>query len=250
MKKSLLFSLVILLLFIGNLFAEGGKFSLWGGYTTVNMKDANNIIDQVESAYTNILSDERIKIKNAFIVGVDYFFNTNEYVSFGTRLAYLKTNEGKAKLKSESYSTVRNNAGTLTRLKFEENYNVDINTSLLPIMVGSSIKKNLNDKFTINGKFFAGYGLISFEIDETESEDVYDTNTGAKEYSETRNTPYSKNTGCLVTDISIGAEYSFTEKFALGFDLGYRYTPKTTIEGDFKVDFSGLSTTVSLNYKF
>ncbi|MCA6073225.1 MAG: hypothetical protein LE178_06880, partial [Endomicrobium sp.] len=60
--------------------------------------------------------------------------------------------------------------------------------------------------------------------------------------------------GCFVADISIGAQYWLTKRLGLGLDLGYRFTPETEIEGKKIrqkriVDFSGLTTKLSLSYK-
>jgi outer membrane scaffolding protein for murein synthesis (MipA/OmpV family) len=61
---------------------------------------------------------------------------------------------------------------------------------------------------------------------------------------------YSKTKGCFVSDLTVGAEYSFTEKLALGLDLGYRFASKPKISDDIELDFSGLTSALSLNYKF
>jgi hypothetical protein len=268
MKKIIfLFGVVFLFTFSVNLFAEGGKFSFWGGYTTVKMDDINDSLEQrvktdneeiaevIENADYYGLDDvsgkaSADKLKNGFIIGVDYLAQINENMKIGGRFAFLNVTDGKFNV---DYKTIKNNydgSGGIFTLEYYEKQVYE--ASLMPIMVGTSHSYSINERFTLNGKIFAGIGFVSLKWrTEYSAKETY-SNDPTLDETESDSSSGEKYTGCFVTDISIGAEYSFTEKFGLGFDLGYRFTPKTEVDetGLVKVDFSGVTTKLSLNYKF
>ncbi|WP_374134086.1 hypothetical protein [Candidatus Endomicrobiellum pyrsonymphae] len=123
--------------------------------------------------------------------------------------------------------------------------NVSFDFSLVPIMFGGSYNRNISEKFSLNGKLFFGYGLIKHK-----AKKVWRDELGERR----EKTFLDIDGGCFVADISIGAQYWLTKRLGLGLDLGYRFTPETEIEGKKiwqkrKVDFSGLTTKLSLSYK-
>jgi hypothetical protein len=244
MKKSFLVALVLLFVFAGNLFAEGSKISFWGGYTTLNMKDINDLLKQNTGSHK--------KVKDGFIIGLDYLFlNINENINLGGRVAYLKANKWDKKLRTEDNINFSLDKGVIVfPAKEVSDVTNKVGTSLIPIMVGGEYKKNISEKISLNGKLFAGYGLISFDYEYKSDYKVYRISDGSLAYREEDKNDKDETKGCFVADISVGTEYSFTKKWGLGIDVGYRFTPKTKVEDGFKVDFSGLTTALNLNYKF
>jgi hypothetical protein len=127
----------------------------------------------------------------------------------------------------------------------------DVKISLIPIMVGGSYNKNISEKFSLNGKLFCGVGLINFESNCSfcyfvlhETQKKWHRHNMVQMYSE-----IDENSCCFIADFSVGPQYSFTKRFSIGLDLGYRFTPTTTMPKDIKLDFSGFTSTLSLSYK-
>jgi hypothetical protein len=54
---------------------------------------------------------------------------------------------------------------------------------------------------------------------------------------------------CFIGELSTSVQYLFTKRFGVGLDVGYRYTPEITPSKDIKIDFSGPTFALGLNYK-
>ncbi|MDR2351121.1 MAG: hypothetical protein LBD56_00335 [Endomicrobium sp.] len=104
---------------------------------------------------------------------------------------------------------------------------------IMPMMFGGSYSRNIGKNFSLNGKSFLGYALVdfksknSFSLRDTSSEKI------VKELN--------KTTGCFILDSSIGAEWLFTKRVGIGFDIGYRFTPEISPSKNIKLDFSGVT---------
>ncbi len=244
MSKKLLFSVFLLFIFSVSLFAEGMNFNFWGGPTKVKMKKINDTLQSTKDSDDLFLATDNTytgstdikKIENAFILGMDGMKDINEKISVGGRVSYLTTNEGKISW-NETYKDP----------DYTNNYteSFKINASLLSLMIGGKYTEKINDKLSLNGKLFLGYGIAKYKA-ESEFKQT-DSNGRIDNYPKDS---YSKTKGCFVSDLTVGAEYSFTEKLALGLDLGYRFASKPKISDDIELDFSGLTSALSLNYKF
>ncbi|MDR2396189.1 MAG: hypothetical protein LBD57_06280 [Endomicrobium sp.] len=108
---------------------------------------------------------------------------------------------------------------------------------IIPMMFGGSYSKKMRENFSLNGKLFLGYAFVDFESKNsfTLSEKI------VKELN--------KTTGCFILDSSIGVEWFFTKRFGVGFDFGYRFTPEILPSKNIKLDFSGATFALNLNYK-
>ncbi|MCA6070974.1 MAG: hypothetical protein LE168_01070 [Endomicrobium sp.] len=197
------------------------------------MKDFN---DLAESALGPIKTKEYErsasfkKAKDAFIVGADYLFDVSKAVKIGPRVAFLQS---KAEQHVEQHITL--DSGIINSTS-----DTLFTSSLVPIMFGVSCNKDISEKFSLNWKLFLGYGLV-FAGDRT--------TIGGKNI---KKLDVDKSGGCFVSDISMDAQYWLTKRFGLGLGLGYRLTSKAEL-GDglnkTKLDFSGLTTKLSLSYK-
>ena len=121
-----------------------------------------------------------------------------------------------------------------------ENNNSYCEIIAVPMMFGGSYSKNISEKFILNGKSFLGCTPINFK-----SKNSF-TNKDSKEKIAKE---LNKTTVCFMLDFSVGAEYLFTKRFGIGFDVGYRYTPEITLSKDIKLDFSGATFALGLSYK-
>ncbi|GHT37046.1 hypothetical protein AGMMS49593_03250 [Endomicrobiia bacterium] len=104
-------------------------------------------------------------------------------------------------------------------------------------MPGMRLNYDINEKFSLNGKLFAGIAIASCNIGVDLSGKVKDKLKKLK----FKTNDLGAIGGCRFgMGVSIGAQYLFTEKFGLGLDLGYRPFPS---------DLSGFTAKLGLNFK-
>ncbi|GHT39208.1 hypothetical protein AGMMS49593_09770 [Endomicrobiia bacterium] len=203
MKKFLFLVLLVLSVFSANVFA--GELDVWGGYTRLDSSEIASLENMFN--YIKNLKGKGAKVSgklgNAVTVGLDYFGSGNKNVKPGFRVAYLQSGS-KIKMSSHENTT-------------------SANVSLISVMSGIKLNRDISEKFSLNGKLFLGRarGRLSTE-NGTTGEDFDDVKY------------------LFAADVSIGAQYLFTEKFGLGLDLGYRPFPS---------DLSGFTAKLGLNFK-
>ena len=281
MKKSLV---ILLFVFIVSTFlsAEEGKFSIkpWAGYTTVAMDDVNSVLSEkmTTNKYFANYSDEvysqtsldtfdadmiktnsTTKIDNASIFGIDIEKGMTPEIGAGVRISYLKTNDGTRHnlLQFPFYNSdgTRQAASNL----YENNFKIS-NLILIPVLVGGSYTKSINEKWALNGNFYLGYGFASARISNRTT--VRKTNSaGALEAATTTSYDQDFSGNAFVADIALGGEYNFSKVISIGANLGYRLAKvdkmktssgSTLVKDDGSsviFDFSGMTATLALNYK-
>jgi hypothetical protein len=119
----------------------------------------------------------------------------------------------------------------------------NFHSGLLPIMAGVSYNRNISEKFSLNGKLFLGYGAAFFGSHAY----VIENDENGVEHKNRYKYIYESGI-CFVSDLSIGAEYVLTKKYKLGLDVGYRFTPTTTILEGTKLDISGFTAALSCSF--
>ncbi|GHT63887.1 hypothetical protein AGMMS50222_03020 [Endomicrobiia bacterium] len=216
MKKFSFLVLLVLSVFSANVFAES-EVDVWGGYARFGfdkkVDKSFSIIDSLSDESDEHVTKRKIKgmLDRAFTVGVDYYFGNGENVKPGFRVAY-----------SQSCDTKKISVGSVNG---DDAY-VSIMASLGSVMPGIRLNYDINEKFSLNGKLFAGIAMTSYNIGVDLSGKTNDLVAIG---------------GCrFAADVSIGAQYLFTEKFGLGLDLGYRPFPS---------DLSGFTAKLGLNFK-
>ncbi|GHT49294.1 hypothetical protein AGMMS49936_11900 [Endomicrobiia bacterium] len=204
----------------------------YGGYTRFDMDKIDKKVDELFSIIGSFFdeSDEHVtkrKIKgildHVFTVGVDYYFGNGENVKPGFRVAC-----------SQSCDTKKISVGSVN----SDDAYVSMRTSLGSVMPGIRLNYDINEKFSLNGKLFAGIAIASCNIGVDLSGKVKDK---LKKLEFDKTDDLVAIGGCRFgMDVSIGAQYLFTEKFGLGLDLGYR---------PLLLDFSGFTAKLGLNFK-
>jgi cellobiose-specific phosphotransferase system component IIB len=213
--------------------------SIWGGYSSLNMKTMNDELDQLKA----LSGGDVTKVNNGyFFAGELTFWEVAPKLMLGPRVEYLMANQGKVSSGANEY---------------KEDH------SLLPVMVGGRYKlKNgdatgmsFNDKWGLNVGAYVGYGWATMKT--SVKRPLIDTSVDA-------------TGGGVAGDALVGWEYSFSKTFGIGVDLGYRYAtvPEMKATSDNAVlgvskdevikdsngntvdhDFSGLIAAVGLKFK-
>jgi opacity protein-like surface antigen len=135
-------------------------------------------------------------------------------------------------------------------------------------MVGGSYSKRLNKELTVKAKGFGGIGFVYAKGSSNASGSITNRSIlqGVENWLE-QNIPnigdlpsVDKLTGsyeiydvdehreCLVVDLSLGLEYELSQRWALGIDVGYRYTPEVKMD-QLKLDFSGFKVVGGVIYR-
>ncbi|GHT51200.1 hypothetical protein AGMMS49990_05020 [Endomicrobiia bacterium] len=248
MKKLSFLVLLVLSVFAANVFAEG-EVDVWSGYTRLDFDrnidkfvDNNNDylkkvsdgmfevskflgpdserfaeISKVIADLDGLKMDSSGKMGNVFAVGVDCFFGGDENVKHGLRAAYLQS--GKRKIFMSKNGVPIDGASCIS------------SASLISVMPGVKASYDISEKFSLNGKLFAGIAKsnrvsgfnLKFAVGNVVN--IYYTYPFGYKFA---------------MDMSVGAQYLFTKKFGLGLDLGYRPFPS---------GFSGFTAKLGLNFK-
>ena len=225
-------------------FCEESKYdvSVWGGYATVDMSDVNNLVNTTLGTTASVT-----KITNGFIFGAEGLYRIYDSIMVGPRIGYLITNQGKADISSVLAATT-----------------VNVDSSLLPVLVGGTYMKDLSEKFSLGAGLFIGW---AFAYATTELK--VNSNFPSIVASSDNKVNYAGSG--FASDIFVRGQYNATKSFGVSLDIGYRYAPipevkatgdvpglgvskndkLTNINGStVKVDFSGLLLAVGLHYRF
>jgi hypothetical protein len=239
----------------------GKEVRVWGGYTSVRMSYINDSFNNTRTAWSILRLDAKSKeIRDSYILGLDFlFFNITQNIKLGGRVAYLGAEQGKLDI----------NAGSIwNMLDLNGSVRAKIDTSIIPVMVGGSYSKRLNKELTVKAKGFGGIGFIYAKGSSNASGTI--TNQTALQVLESyleANYPWigdlpsitkltadykvydiDEHRECLVVDLSVGVEYEMSPRWALGLDIGYRYTPEITVD-QIKLDFSGFKVVGGVIYR-
>jgi hypothetical protein len=122
-----------------------------------------------------------------------------------------------------------------------------LDTSFVPITFGVNYNLNIDEKLSLNGSLFAGYGIAKYKISETTSS----LRNKRNELVPRNGRTLSSADGCYVGEASLGAQYLLAKGLALGLDVGYRYTSDVEIKEYFplRLNFSGITARLTLSYK-
>jgi hypothetical protein len=272
-------------------------FKPWIGYSSFNMKDVSSKLVSIVSEdfaeeydslqddiddyydtsiwYKNISLDSDTKellnkkSKSGNMAGLDLSYNFNENILAGLRMSYTQASDVKYSQQDTIFfnyddaSTWISGVGPSGWERKENTYIYKYdcqvkNISLLPVMIGGSYKKNIADRFSVNGEAYVGYGFAKGTLFKHLSMEYIVSTDGVETYND--NIIYDAESsymfgGAIVSDLSIGGEYEFTKVLSLGCNVGYRLakisrvrTADKTVRMDF--DFSGLIATLGLNCKF
>jgi hypothetical protein len=263
--RILLFCLILALASFAN--AKDAKISFWGGYTAAS-------IDEVNKSLTSLaltLDDKSItEVNSGIMFGVDIdAYKINKNIIIGPRLGYISFNKGKASGKLQytqtekrpfpniieggSYPyTITDNQTINNTLSCEYSF------SLIPVLFGGKYTKNISNKINLTGLLYAGIGFgrakldskIETTVSHEETVDVpSNVNVGyPKMYTDDpiiASDSDSVSESGFMADLGFSVEYIFTDKISTLLSLGYR------IASDIgEVDFSGMTATAGLNYKF
>ncbi|MCA6070016.1 MAG: hypothetical protein LE180_02720 [Endomicrobium sp.] len=219
--KRVLFSVLIFSFFATNAFANcitdilfNRDCSVFFGHATADMDVNGSIVDTNEECHGIKPGD-----KNAVMAGGETFYDIGKNFKVCTKMFLVCSGSHKIDQTSPLGRKIGGN----------------FHSGLIPAMAGVSYNRNISEKFSLNGKLFLGYGATFF------GSHAYVIENGKKNYYKHT----SKIGCCFVSDLSVGAEYVLTKRYKLGLDVGYRFTPKTTISDDIKLDFSGLTAALS-----
>lgn len=198
------------------------EISAWAGVSTIELKGVKGMFDDSLGS-TKLCSPTCI----APTLGLEYMHGICNNYKIGTRLGASGKNIN-LKPRKEDFPTIEDD-DTYCRI------------IIMPIMFGGSYSKDVSKNFSLNGKSFLGYAFVDFK-----SKNSF---TNKEDPSKKIVKYLNKTTGCLILDFSIGAEWLFTKRFGIGFDVGYRFTPEVIPSKDIKLDFSGVLFALNLSYK-
>ncbi|MDR1433793.1 hypothetical protein [Candidatus Endomicrobiellum devescovinae] len=239
----------------------GKEVRVWGGYTSVRMSYINDSFNNTKTAWSVLRLDADSKeIRDAYILGLDFlFFNATQNIKLGGRVAYLGSEKGKLDINTTALYNAVGLAGSV---------HAKIDTSIIPVMVGGSYSKRLNKELTVKAKGFGGIGFVYAKGSSNASGSI--ANKTVLQSFETyieQNIPgigdipsidklsgiyeiydVDEHRECLVVDLSLGLEYELSQRWALGVDVGYRYTPEVKID-QLKLDFSGFKVVGGVTYR-
>ncbi len=200
MKKILMVTGIILV-FVVYSFA-GFNFDLWGGFTTVGMKEINDeYIDQTQDSFYNWFISHGMtpditsnRIGAGYNVGINISYSPVNFISFGIKTGYI--NAG---------GSIKLSASNIIR---EQN----ITTTLVPLMSGISGQFAFSDiPVSLGAGIYAGYGFAGCRIERK-------ITTG----SITNTEWLSADGGTFIADIFTKAGYKFLSWLCAGLTLGYR----------------------------
>ncbi|MDR3071360.1 MAG: hypothetical protein LBU29_02025 [Endomicrobium sp.] len=233
--KRILFSVLIFSFFATNAFANRitDAADIWFnksvgrvfmGYATADINVNGSVVDIAKEERPEIKS----KCKDALMVGVENFCDVGcGNFKVGVNVSGLFSVPHEIDQKTSQGKKIGGNFSSV----------------LFPAMIGASYNRNISEKFSLNGRLFLGYGTALFSsrtyVIEKDKDGVEHKNYYKHIF---------KDGICFVSDLSVGVGYALTKKYKLGLDVGYRFTPKTTISEDIKLDFSGFTATLSCTF--
>ncbi|MDR2251262.1 MAG: hypothetical protein LBD98_00230 [Endomicrobium sp.] len=217
MKKFFVIWMIFCCLFITNAFGAG-EFSLWSGLSLIRLKSVGGV-----GSYGTFLVPES-QTPQLSLLGVGYMQGISDDWKIGVKLGLAGS---KFYLSREAYTSKQGEDIPKKEGEFFSGF--------YAVMIGGSYNKSVSKKINLNGKLFFGYSRVKF----------ISKNSGIKSL------PFipTKQTTCFIAELSTGIQYLFTKRFGIGFDVGYRFTPKIEVSEAIKLNFSGVTGALNLSYK-
>lgn len=223
-------------------------------------------IDPTLSYTTSGQSSQQNEAKNGNTFGLDMNYKINSNISIGPRISYTTVSDA-------SYETKNQFNVTYFGGQWVDSYDYKIqmkDISLLPVMIGGKYSKNIKNKLSVNGALYVGYGFAkgTMETNLYAAKDI-----GSSSLKKASSDIAGSN---FLSEISAGCEYELTKSFSLGLNIGYRLAKfKMKFDSDryeysyangsasgsqklanknddanMDFDFSGMTSSFALNYKF
>lgn len=243
-------------LFAGVVHAEESPWNvgIGGGYSMLTMKAVNDANDAVAAAYRNTSPTPTAtvgKVGSGYSGVIEGTRLVTTSVALGVRFGYLMAQESTLKVVYPNNATI----------------NWTQNSHVIPLLVGGRYGIPVNDQLSVNVGLFGGLGI--------QAGDYHNTSTGfGAGFDKTYTIDFNAN-GFLFEG-SVGAVWTFTPRFGIGLDLGFRSfavvpvvtkdVPDPAVSGrleakggdtlkdvnnhDLSFDYSGLTTVVRLIVTF